>query len=112
MEDLAQVSFGHGRRLLAAVWLVSISIPRQPFAMMQGSLRRRNVVRYLLLSLFVVCMELVCRCAGRICPSPHKRTSRAKTPARPDLYLRTSTTGHHMVQLTIQDMELHRMMSL
>lgn len=57
-------------------------------------------------------MEVVCRRAACVCPSPHKRASRAKTAASVDLYPRTTTTGHHMGQLAIQDMELHRMMSL
>jgi len=62
--------------------------------------------------LYGACLKLVCRCAACVCPSPRKRTSRAKNSASVDLYPRTSTTGHNMVQLTIQDMEGHRMMSL
>lgn len=75
-------------------------------------MRCRAISASALCRLYGARLDLVCRCAACVCPSPRKRISRAKPFASVDLYPRTSTTGHHMVQLTIQDMELHRMMSL
>lgn len=108
MEILTQVSFGRGRRLLLAAWL---SLCKPTTTGSRYDAMSCDLCYCSLLSVWS-CLGLVCRCAACVCPSPCKRTSRAKPSASVDLYPRTSTTGHNMVQLTIQDMELHRMMSL
>jgi len=59
---------------------------------------------------FVLRLFAVVRCVRL---SPHKQPKPVPRPLpMSSIFPRITTTGHHMVQLTIQDTELHRMMSL